>query len=186
MRNIHCFASPLPALLSPLPSLVGKSINDFNALHSLLSLLSFLPCEARTCTHTRACALTHISFYDDYESNESKCLFLNAFFLLSEGNSENNAGNGLSMDKKSMLKNGVCMDFSMVECKSCGTAYWSNVVDGPIEAGPCCFGHAVLDIENHPTARVASKAYPAWLANREKSLAAKLNRLNAVKEGVLA
>jgi len=58
------------------------------------------------------------------------------------------------------------MNLAIVECRSCGSAYWvdAELASGAIAGGPCCFGHPVLDIETYPTEKAAKKA-------REKSKA---------------
>jgi len=51
------------------------------------------------------------------------------------------------------------MNLAIVECRSCGAAYWvdAELASGAIDGGPCCFGYPVLDIETHPTEKSAQK-----------------------------
>ncbi len=51
---------------------------------------------------------------------------------------------------------------NIVECRHCGKAWWSDVAGGPIDGGPCCFGHPVLDVDRHPSEKSAESAFPAW------------------------
>ena len=68
---------------------------------------------------------------------------------------------------------------NIVECRKCGTSYWAEVKQGGgIDAGPCCFGHPVLDIDSYPDERAAIKAHHAWAAADQAAITARLAEIN--------
>ncbi len=72
-------------------------------------------------------------------------------------------------------RNGIHMNLAIIECRTCGAAYWveawiGDSAGGAVDGGPCCFGHEVLDIERFPSEKAAAKAMPAWDSNRLENM----------------
>ena len=76
------------------------------------------------------------------------------------------------------------IDLNIVECKTCGKAYWAEVKKGClIASGPCCFGHDVLDIERFPNEHMAKSGYSAMIKKRETAIAARIAHLKGLARG---
>jgi|GEM_PF-6255188 len=64
---------------------------------------------------------------------------------------------------------------SIVECRSCGAAYWFDCEhSGPIDGGPCCFGNPILDVDTYPTERLAIAAYGDFARRRDRAIRQKI------------
>lgn len=71
---------------------------------------------------------------------------------------------------------------NIVECRKCGKIYWTGSdVAGEIEAGPCCKGLPILDIERFPSEQEAIKAVPAFIRARDRAIAERTRELEAAK-----